>query len=326
VGCATEDAHGHAFINYELHAVPDSGLLDDRRDARGGCYEPRSPNAECPQSELRDVYFGMLGPDSASVTARVADRETTTLPTAGPSGAYLVVLPHSARVRCEPEAVVCAASDGSGGEHGYTFSPTLSTNGVITGINYRNAPPCHLPAAEEAKRRASCPAVGFAVRPAPGGTPTASALASPVEVHVERATRYCERREVTVACNSRIPSGYRPIAMLGPPETLLVVDFTARRAVTNFDSHYEIETSIPHDLRHPGFQDGCGGMFGPTQTNLRAGQHIRYTTFMNARCHGTTRVTVGYVTVNGPSSATPVPGLPGQSAPIPVGHAIVRIP
>ena len=63
----------------------------------------------------------------------------------------------------------------------------------------------------------------------------------------------------------------------GPSERLLIVDFTARQAVNNFDSHYEIETSIPQDPRHPGFQEACGGTFGPTQRNLRAGQHVRFT-------------------------------------------------
>ena len=324
IGCATEDARGDAFINYQLHAIPASGLLDNRRDATGGCYGPHSAAAECPPSQLRDVYFGMLGPDATSVTARTAGRGTTTVSTAAPSGAYLVVLPHSSERRCEPGALVC--SGGGGGGRGYTFSPTLSTNPVITGVTYRNAPPCRLHETEEAPRRTSCPAVGFVAPRARGGAPTVAELTSPVTVQVERATRYCERREAIVACDGRIPRGYTPLPTIGPPEVLLIVDFTARRAVTNFDSHYEIETSIPRDRRHPGFQEGCGGTFGPTQTNLRAGQHIRYATFMNARCHGTTRVTVSYVTVNGPSGATPVPGLPGQSAPIPVGHATVQLP
>ncbi len=123
-----------------------------------------------------------------------------------------------------------------------------------------------------------------------------------------------------------MPQGYKPLAMEGPPELLLTVNFTARQAVTDFDSHYEIETTIPVDPRHPGFQEGCGGTFGPTQTNLRAGQHVHYVTFMNAHCHGRTEVTVGYVTVNGPSGAEPVPGLAGQSAPIPVGRTTVTLP
>ena len=111
--------------------------------------------------------------------------------------------------------------------------------------------------------------------------------------------------------------------MQGPPENLLVVDFVAREPVTNFDSHYEIETTTPQDPTHPGFQEACGGTFGPTQSNLRAGQHVRFTQFLNARCHGSIRVTVGYVTVNGPSGAAPVPGLPGQSPAVPVGQTTV---
>ena len=123
-----------------------------------------------------------------------------------------------------------------------------------------------------------------------------------------------------------MPRGYKPLAMAGPPEELLTVTFKAREAVTDFDSHYEIETTIPVDPRHPGFQEGCGGTFGPTQTNLRAGQLVRHTSFMNARCHGRTEVTVAYVRVNGPSGAQPVPGLPGQSTPIPVGKTTLTLP
>ena len=373
MGCATEDGQGDAFINYQLHGIPASGPLDNRRYTTGGCYTATRRSAACPPAELRDVYFGMLGPDASTVTERTAHGTTIVAATAPPSGAYLVVLPHRER-SCQPGMPVCFRGDG------YTFSPTLPVNEAITAVGYRNAPPCRLPGPEEVLherrqgeqrlretlrrthpdiyariyrdgrprpsglgelssrqaaelqalrgpvREASCPDIGFV---APTGSQrklTASQLASPVTAHLEQARRYCEHDETIIACEHSVPRGYKRLAMGGPPEELLVVDFTARQPVTNFDSHYEIETTIPQNPRHPGFQEGCGGTFGPTQTNLRAGQHVHYITFMNARCHGTTQITIGYVTVNGPSAATPVPGLPGQSAAIPVGQTTVKLP
>jgi hypothetical protein len=324
VGCAAEDGGGDAFINYQLHGIPAGGLLENRRDASGGCYSAFSRPSTCPPSQLRDVYFGMLGPDARTITAHTSHGGTTVVATDAPYGAYLVVLPYTQQ-RCRPGMLSCSLGTG-----GYTFSPTLPANEAITAVGYRNAPPCQLPDPEEIEQLRqrdalrSCPAVGYVAR-GPRTQLTTSQLASPVSAHLVRAGRYCARGEALIPCDHSVPRGYQPVAVGGPPELLLVVSFTARQAVTSFDSHYEIETSTPRDLRHPGFQEGCGGTFGPTQTNLRAGQTVHYRTFVNARCHGTTDVTVAYVTVDGPSGATPVPGMAGQSAPIPVGKATVTL-
>jgi hypothetical protein len=107
---------------------------------------------------------------------------------------------------------------------------------------------------------------------------------------------------------------------------LIVIEFTARAAVTNFDSHYEINRSNPSDPRKPKCLAAGGESFGPTQVNLRAGQRVRYTDFVNPDCPGNAHITVGFVTVNGPSGSMPVPGLPGQSAEIPVGQTDFKIP
>jgi hypothetical protein len=112
----------------------------------------------------------------------------------------------------------------------------------------------------------------------------------------------------------------------GPPADLLVVEFTARVAVTNFDSHFEINTTDPISRVKPRCTESGGGSFGPTNTNLRAGQRVRYVTFFNPQCPGVSHITVGLVTVNGPSGSMPVPGLPGQSPEIPVGHTSIKLP
>ncbi len=331
LGCGTQDGRGDAFVNEQVYGMPSSALLDDRRYASSGCYARSRKTRTCPESALRDVYFGLLGPDATSVTHRSLGGGMVQSATVAPYGAYLVVLPHGSGRQCGGRIFACR------GDNGSTSSPTLVGSGAITGAAYRNAPPCRLLAREEAaatreralrrpEREASCPAVGYEPLNPRAGELTAAQLASPVTARLERARRYCERQLSVVACDRSVPRGYRPITLGGPPENLLVVDFVAREPVKNFDSHYEIETTIPQDPRHPGFQEACGGTFGPTQRNLRAGQHIRFTQFMNAHCHGSIRVTVGYVTVNGPSGATPVPGLPGQSAAIPVGQATVVLP
>jgi hypothetical protein len=47
----------------------------------------------CPRGDLRDVYFGLLGPDARSVSYRGSNGALVTEPTVGADGAYLIVLP-----------------------------------------------------------------------------------------------------------------------------------------------------------------------------------------------------------------------------------------
>jgi hypothetical protein len=166
--------------------------------------------------------------------------------------------------------------------------------------------------------------VGYVPAPAPQITP--ARLASAVSVHAEPARFYCERQEETRPCDASAPAGYRRIDMQGAPELLLVIEFTARAAVGNFDSHYEVNISGPTDPTGPRCPVSGENSFGPTQKNLRAGQRVRYTAFVHQGCPGRAHISVGFVTVDGPSGAMPVPGLPGQSAEIPVGETSFLVP
>ena len=85
---------------------------------------------------------------------------------------------------------------------------------------------------------------------------------------------------------------------------LVVIEFTTHAAVTSFDSHYEINRSNLSDPGNPKCLPAGGGSFGPTQTNLYAGQRVHYTEFVNPDCPGMAHITVGYVTVNGPSGSS----------------------
>jgi hypothetical protein len=374
VGCGTNDARGDAFVNEQFHGMPASGLVGDQQHTSGGCYAARSRRTSCPPPDLRDVYFGLLGPDAVSVTHSAG---AIKVPTAGPDGAYLIVQRH-ARTHCARYALYCSI-----GESFSTGGPALVPYEVISAVGYRGGNSCDVPtpaqlasirANENASFRAllrarlpklyrrlyrqetyvtgslgaltpsearefevlrspylkagsvpTCPAVGYV--PARTRQLTAVQLASKVSAHIETASRYCEDADQTIPCDQRVPRGARRIDMGNAPrEVLVVVEFTARAPVANFDSHYEINTSDPNDPGNSKCPGRGAGQFGPTQTNLRAGQHVRYTEFVNRDCPGVSHITVGYVTVDGPSGAAPVPGLPGQSAEIPVGTTTVEVP
>jgi hypothetical protein len=375
-GCGTEDARGDAFVNEQQHGTPASALTDDRRHVSGGCYTANPPSRSCPRSDLRDVYFGLLGPAAASITHLTPTGAIATTPTAGRDGAYLIVLPHTA-MHCGAYQPFC------GGSQRYsTGGPELEPSDVIRAVSYRGAPSCELPTPADlarrqgidsttfrAKLRASspaiyralyrderyvrgsmnaltpseihtfetlrapyiralfrkCPAVGYVAAPAPQITP--ARLASAVSVHAEPARFYCEKRGEDIRpCDAGVPAGYKRIDMQGPPELLLVIEFTARVAVTNFASHYEINSSGPRDPTGPRCPVSGESGFGPTQKDLRAGQRVRFTRFVHPGCPGRAHITVGFVTVDGPSGAMPVPGLPGQSAEIPVGETNFLVP
>ncbi len=327
-GCGTQDARGDAFLNEQLHAVPASALFGNalsnrQRHSWDGCYASKSSSRICPPSDLRDLDFGLLGPDATSVTYTMSTGATVTTPTTGEDGAYLIVLPHKTRP-CGPPQPFCVRDQG--GDDDEVIGPELEESEAIRTVTYRDAPACHLPSQIHELRRSRCPTVGYAPI-SPSRHITESEVASRVTVHAEPARFYCEHNGETVPCDGAVPNGYKRLGMGGgPPQLLLVIQFTSRIAITNFDSHYEINTSDPNDRANPQCPSAGAGSFGPTQTNLRAGQRVHYTTFVNPQCRGVSHITVGLVTVNGPSGAMPVPGLPGQSAEIPVGKTNFRIP
>ncbi|MGA9874800.1 MAG: hypothetical protein WBQ21_03235 [Solirubrobacteraceae bacterium] len=174
-------------------------------------------------------------------------------------------------------------------------------------------------------RPSRCPEVGYF---ASGSRPLTSAeVASPLSVRLRVSRYYCEDNELTVPCGVRVPAGLRRIE-LGheAPQVLVEVNFVSRIAIANADSHYEINTSNPSDPANPKCPSPGGGSFGPTETDLHAGQRVRYTELLNAQCRGRSHITVGLVRVDGPAGSMPVPGLPGESGEIPVGQANITVP
>ncbi len=92
--CALPDGRQHLFIDNET----DSGY------ASGPVFTPRScaypgegsGQPQCPAADRRMLAYGLLGPNAKSLTYRAGGHPVTEA-TVGPAGAYLVVLPGTAR-------------------------------------------------------------------------------------------------------------------------------------------------------------------------------------------------------------------------------------
>lgn len=382
--CGTQDANGNAFLNEEAFGVPAGGLKGDGGGASGGCYRPR-PSVSCPAADLRNISYGLLGPDARSIVYRRPDGASETMPTAGADGAYLVVQRHVAS-GCQRGPAECSSRFAgpfrSRDSSGSTGGPTLSAFGVVRAVSYRGGSSCRLPSEAEVRAREHaeqlafrarlhlrypalyrklrdaeahsrglhlssresaeleslgrgagasspenpCPAVGYApIRTAPV---TGSEIATRLHVRIESARFYCEERGLTEPCGRVAPAGFREIPMQpGMPELLVIVSLRTRIPIANYNRHYEILTSATtplHNARCPG--GAGGGTFGPSDSNYRVGQEVDFAEFIPPECHGSFHVTVGLVSTDGPSGAMPVPGLPGQSAEVPVGESNFRIP
>jgi hypothetical protein len=378
--CATEDAQGHAFLNEEDFSIPAAGLIAGGTDVSGGCYTRRSAHDGCPHRDLRDISYGLLGPEATGITYRAADGGLAHTATAGSDGAYLVVLPHVERRCIEQTPISCMR--GPGGETG---GPKVSLFGAVRAITYRDGSTCHLMTAEQVKaamsaeqtrfrsllrarypgiyervyasgensemaplsrltpsqarafnalhlpfergfEHFSCPAVGYA--PLPVSHITSAQITAPIHVRFEPSSFYCEKPdEQAVPCSRHTPAGYRRIpGNPSHPEELVVISFRTRIAIKNYDDHYEINIANPSSANQRTCPQAGGGSFGPSNSDFTVGQEVRFNQFFDPRCTGLYRVTVGYVTVNGPSGAMPVPGLPGQSKEILVGQTNFSVP
>jgi hypothetical protein len=87
------------------------------------------PNPICPQSDLRNIYYGLLGPEAVSITY-VLDGEHRTLPTVGTQGAYLFV------TKASPHQLLNFADAGT--------ADIVPVDGPIREIHYRDGATCHL--------------------------------------------------------------------------------------------------------------------------------------------------------------------------------------
>jgi hypothetical protein len=125
--CASLDRFNRLYINDMWGEQPASAW-------QSRCYAPGSPvgghqhgEPACPLNDERNLYFGLLGPDAASVTY-VLNGKRHTVATSGPEGAYLIV------TRSTSGQLLRGV--GTGG--------VVPVDGPITELHYRDGATCHL--------------------------------------------------------------------------------------------------------------------------------------------------------------------------------------
>jgi hypothetical protein len=209
LGCALLDGKGRLFANVTAADRPASAWIGDG-GRLGGCvpdtagpYEkglrltPRErkaglrPAPICKQRDLRNIYYGLLGPQAQSITYVLAGQRHT-LATVGPQGAYLFV------TRASSHQLLNFANAGSSG--------VVPVDGPIREIHYRDGSTCHLTHKSWIGGRYACtpslPEPRGYVRV--GEKPTLAQVASPVHVRLVRA-RHGGGRALAVSFTARLP-------------------------------------------------------------------------------------------------------------------------
>lgn len=290
LGCALPDTRGHAFlsigqIGLPASALPASAFLPGfaaRAGGAGGCQVDNPPPANrallCPTADLRDVYYGLLGPDAASVTYRTPSGRLAAVPTAGPDSAYLVVLPYI-----------------HGQLPGVTTGNGLS-GGPIVNVSYRDGHTC------STVHNHTCQPIGYRARRVT--RLAAGQVRAPISARVVAARSYCISRltSTVVPCDGMIPHGFSRITG-ALPFVLIDVSFTAHVGVTNSSSSYDVDLNY---AKSPGCTTSGNG--GTTNTDIRSGQRIHIQRLVPLSCPGPVH---GIVSYGQPSGHGP-PDLPNN--------------
>jgi len=217
-GCALLDGKGRLFTNVTADEraasawVGVGGRLGGCVPASAGAYEKGlhitrreremglRPPPICPQADLRNIYYGLLGPQAKSITY-VLGGQRHTLDTVGAEGAYLFV------TRASAHQLLNFANAGT--------ADIVPVDGPIKEIHYRDGANCHLTAKSWIGGSFACtPALSEPVGYVPVGK-----VASHAEVATPIHVRFGRDR-------------------LGHPA--VVISFKARVAVTDARSAYSV--------------------------------------------------------------------------------------
>ncbi len=301
--CSPTDAHGAAFNNVAVQGGIASADVPWGTGAQGGeCRIGSQPDQfpACPPADLRDLDYGLLGPEAASITYVDANGRLFTEPTNGPNGAYLIVRAGTTSS--------CSQSGGgqscvSGG--GRTSGPSLQS-GVITAVTYRNGHVCSLPAPTPAGvPHANCP-------PLHPSMPTGSQTR--VRVQVSPANRYCTSRLGQTL--ERCPNRSQGLVRLGglSSQWLVIFSFRAPRSTVAAGRTYYYFTT-----------DASGGcpnanQFGEYTEAARKDQQVLQWSAFDKHCPGAGHGTISLITARTAHHS------PGEGASRPIASFNFTIP
>lgn len=215
LGCTLPDAHGQGFVNVALAGVPASGLVSDEEHS---CLPTGSApgRPQCPSTDLRELYYGLLGPDAISLTYRGQGGVSQRVAVHPPDGAYLIVLPQSPGLEYQ----------------GNRAGPGISQS-IIESVAYKDGHTCQ---PEPEPLREGCLPVGFSARSPQAGSH--ATLEAPITVHVVRAprSRGSSLARITFVSHRAITSGHAYYSA--------AVRFTPRRGCGDQGSSTATDTNI----------------------------------------------------------------------------------
>ncbi len=207
-GCALLDRNRRLFTNVTADEraasawIGTGGLLGGCVPPSAGPYEKglrltrqerergAKPAPICSQADLRNIYYGLLGPEAQSITY-VLDGQRHTLPTVGADGAYMFVTLASAH------QLLNFANAGT--------ADIVPVDGPIKEIHYRDGSTCHLTSKSWIGGAYACTPslsepVGYVQV---GKAPSAAEVATPIHTRLTRGRD--GRNVVTISFAARLP-------------------------------------------------------------------------------------------------------------------------
>ena len=151
--CSPTDAAGHAINNVAVNgggAIASANVPWGTGAQGGGCgaNTGRRPQPACPPQDLRNLNYGLLGPDAVSIDFVGAGGRRYTEPTNAPDGAYLIVT-HPAR-KAPPASTTAqaeaAAAAAAAGQQAQACNPESSHRWSTATDTPAPSPPPHRPA------------------------------------------------------------------------------------------------------------------------------------------------------------------------------------
>lgn len=226
--CGATDGAGVGFVNVYAHDTPASVNVPIWNGTE----------TASPQSGMRMIFAGVLGPDARRITYKTPSGRTLTEATSGSDGAYLIVFRQTFANCFDFEQRLPSQACGSRSYYG----PGVQSPTPITSIAYAGGKTCRVPAV--ASERVCKPVGWVAAKPK---KLTDADVAAPVKVHVSE-------------------HGNRPY-----PAALIKVSFTAREPVTSSDSLYQLSIQLH------GHGNVTGGEVVATNADIHRGQRVTLT-------------------------------------------------
>jgi hypothetical protein len=193
--CGNLDGHGLLFDIAAEPTVPASGPQLPQScvapPSAGDGYSRLPAGGVCPTGGMRQLYYGLLGPDARSLTYR-AGRAFRRLSVARPDGAFLIVLPATSQS-------LRHAALGTGG---VDMMLPRSWLAPIASIAYSTGEVCHIARFRPGLEREPCPIPGYTALAA--RTLGQAQVASPLHVAVVHGEG--SRREIEVSLIARVGS------------------------------------------------------------------------------------------------------------------------